>query len=128
MKKLLSILFLVLLCSSCGGGAPFVADTGPFSGDFVNGNGQSIGAFSFTVINNVLQGTGILNHNGDNITVTISASVNGKVVNGSINNSTFGSGPLFGTFSNASFIEGSFTFTGFAGVNTTTGTWSASVP
>ena len=126
--RILSITLVVLLSCSCGGGTEFVAQTGPFNADFVNPDGQTIGAFSFTVINNVLQGQGLLTHNGDSITVTVSAAVQGRVINGSVSNSTFGSGPFWGTFSSNSFAEGGFTFTGNAGVQTTTGSWSATLP
>lgn len=128
MKKLITILLVILVCCGCGSGDDFTAETGPFSADFVNADGQAIGAFSFTVINNVLQGTGLLNHNGDSITVAISATVNGKVVSGMVSNSTFGSGPFWGSFQNNSYAEGGFTFTGNAGVITTTGDWTATLP
>ena len=128
MKQFITIMLAILLCCGCSGGGEFVAETGPFNGGFTSENGESIGAFSFTVINNVLQGTGVINHNGDNITVTISAALSGKVINGQVNNSTFGAGPLWGTFDNVSYAEGGFTFTGNAGVATTTGTWSAAIP
>jgi hypothetical protein len=128
MNRLISILFGILLLCGCSGGSEFVPDNGPFNGSFTDAGGTGVGAFSYTVFDGTLQGTGILNHNGSNITVTISASHNGKVINGTVNNSTFGSGPIWGTFTNLGLADGGFTFTGNAGVATTTGTWSASLP
>ena len=125
MSRIITLIMTILLCVGCSGGGDFTAQQGPFTASFTNEQGETIGAFSFTVINNVLQGTGLLTHGADSITVTVSASVDGKVVNGNVNNSTFGSGPFFGTFQSSSFAEGGFTFTGNAGVQTTSGEWSA---
>lgn len=128
MNRLVTILLGILLLCGCGGGGEFIPDTGPFDGSFVDEQGTTVGAFSYTVFDGTLQGTGILNHNGSNITVTVSAALNGKVINGMVNNSTFGTGPFWGTFNDLGSATGGFTFTGNAGVATTTGTWAASLP
>ena len=129
MYKLAITVFLsILLCCSCGGTGEFVPATGPFNANFVNADGESVGAFSFTVLESTLQGTGLLTHNGSSITVTVSAAIEGKVINGVVNNSTFGSGPFWGTFTSLGTANGGFTFTGNAGVATTEGTWSATLP
>jgi len=117
-------LALALLLAGCGGNNPFVPPSGPYSGIFFV-EGAEVGTFSLTTGDGLLGGTGVLNHAGEDIVVSIAAVIDGRGVSGSLSNQQRGSGPFSGGFANSDTVSGDFSFTDTLGLVTSSGTWAA---
>jgi hypothetical protein len=118
-----TLMCCVLLLISCGG-SDFMPKQGPFSGEFVNG-GEVIGSFTFTVTDGLVGGTGMLTHNSEQITVSISGVISDKSITGQVEGGSEGAGMFTGRFTNEEASLGSFDFLGTDDQQTTSGTWIA---
>jgi len=118
-------LLLLLVLSACGGGG-FTPQPGPYSGEFLVSD-QAIGTFTLTVSGNMLGGTGMLTHNAQPVTVTITALINGTTVTGTVSNASLGGGAFTGQFASQQGLTGDFTYTDAGEISTTTGTWRATL-
>ena len=116
------IVIFLLLSSACNGGGPFIPLAGPFNGELTLAS-AAIGTFTLTYADGLLGGTGTLVHNGQTVTVAISAVVSGSSINGQLTNAAVGSGAFTGQFNKRDRAYGDFDFTDTALQHKTTGTW-----
>ncbi len=120
-----TVLVALVICSSCGGGNPFVPAVGPFTGELMVGDAV-IGGFTLTTTNGLLGGTGTLTHNDQPVNITISATVDNQHISGTISNASLGAGNFMGDFSDVNTLGGQFNYQDIGQISITTGTWTAS--
>ena len=116
---------VLLVGASCGSGSPFRPAVGPFSGEFIV-EGQVVGDFTLTTTGGLLGGTGSLTHNEQTVNVSISATITGLEISGTVSNASLGSGSMVGLFSDQFNLSGEFNYQDNGGISTTAGTWTAS--
>lgn len=119
----MAVVTLLVFSTACTGGSPFIPVAGPFNGQLSHAS-DAIGSFSLTYADGLLGGTGTLLHNGQTVTLAISAVVSGSSINGQLTNAAVGSGALTGQFSKRDHAYGDFDFTDTATQSKTTGTWT----
>jgi len=123
----MSIIAVLVLAAACNGGAAFMPLPGPFAGLFTITGGGAAGTFNFTTNGGALGGTGTLVHNAQQVTVAISAAIEGHKITGNVANTSLGSGSFTGTFTTDSVAQGTYTYTDIGNITTDTGTWAAQV-
>lgn len=125
--RVCAIGLVLLVATSCSGSSSFSPAIGPFSGEFIV-EGEVIGDFTLTTTSGLLGGTGTLTHNNQPVNISISATVIGMEIAGTVSNASLGSGEIVGSFGNQENMSGLFNYQDFGGVNITSGTWTASIP
>ena len=124
MVRIFAFAVLLAVLGSCGGGSVFDPYYGPFIGVLLV-DAEAVGSITLTTNQGLVGGTGIIDHNGSQITVSISGVITDQNLTGTMANSLLGSGPFAGNFADRGSITGTFSFTDTAEVATTTGTWRA---
>ena len=117
----------LVICSSCGGGSPFIPDVGPFNGEFV-ADGVVVGSFTLTTTGGLLGGTGTITHNNQPVNISISATINGQQIAGTMSNASLGAGFFSGQFTGTNDLSGTFNYQDIGKISISAGTWVASTP
>ena len=125
--RVLCVAFLIAaLAAGCGGSALFLPDAGAFLGSFKSATLVKIGDLSFTASQSGVAGTGVLHDGTLDVSVAVSANVNGKTITGHVSNELLGNGTFKGAFLSDKTAAGTFTFDVVTDTQLS-GTWSASV-
>ena len=123
----LVLLLAMLSLGGCGGGQPFVPDSGAFSGSFLNAADADVGDISFTAFQTGLAGTGILHNGSLDIDIAVAGNVSNGVITGTVSNALLGQGTFSGRFSGKKAASGTYSFDIVTGTKLT-GTWNAAAP
>lgn len=124
VMRVFAVGLAVLIAASCSGSSLFFPAIGPFRGEFMV-EGEVIGNFNLTTTSGLLGGTGTLTHNDQPVNISISATIDGMEVSGTVSNASLGSGGISGLFADENNLSGQFNYQDKGGISTTTGTWTA---